>query len=41
MADETFVAKVQLPDGTIGKFEVPVGMSPADIAVVHPVKVVS
>jgi len=31
MADDTFVAKVQLPDGTIGKFEVPKGMSPADI----------
>lgn len=31
MADETFLAKVQLPDGTIGKFEVPKGMSPADI----------
>ena len=31
MSDETFLAKVQLPDGTIGKFEVPKGMSPADI----------
>lgn len=28
---ETFVAKVQLPDGSVGRFEVPVGMKPADI----------
>jgi hypothetical protein len=28
---ETVVAKVQLPDGTVGRFEVPKGMSPADI----------
>lgn len=28
---ETFVAKVQLPDGSIGRFEVPVGMPPAQI----------
>ena len=28
---ETFVAKVQLPDGSVGRFEVPVGMPPAQI----------
>jgi hypothetical protein len=28
---ETFVAKVELPDGSVGRFEVPVGMKPADI----------
>jgi len=28
---DTFVAKVQMPDGTVGRFEVPVGMKPADI----------
>ena len=31
MADETVVAKVQLPDGSVGRFEVPKGMKPADI----------
>jgi len=31
MSEETFIAKVELPDGSIGKFEVPKGMSPADI----------
>lgn len=31
MAEETVVARVQLPDGTIGRFEVPKNMKPADI----------
>ena len=31
MAEETIVAKVQLPDGSVGRFEVPKGMPPAQI----------